>query len=661
MTVQSDFKRYACAIALGLLITAGASAQVPEQINYQGYLADSAGNALTDPVQVRFSLYGVETGGVPLWTDTLAIVPSQGLFTAPLGNPMNPFPVGLFDTPLYLGIQVETDAEMTPRVALTAAPYSNKAADAETVGGMTAASLDQSGDVATLATDVGAAQASLTQLATDVTTVQAGVDTNLSAIDQLQVDVGQAESDIGQLQSDLAATDADLTTVENTLPTLQSRVTGTCSGGSSIRVINAAGTVTCELDDTGPWSVNANSTYVTSGNVGIGTSQPLATLMVDAPAATDALRVRVGAVTRLLVNDNGGVSVGTATPAASNGLFVAGDVGVGTATPAARLSLWDVDWQMTLLNPNAGGNEWHVGSSADSWGAGGGKLVFSPTSSSGNAAMVMDENRNVGISTVAPETRLHVKGGSDVSPAGGGYLTLGDTGGTNIALDNNEIMARNNGAAASLALNAQGGEVTINANGDLFGNAARIVGTVEFAGSSGSLLMEPQPTGGGTESTIFLRPDRFEGGGLGKSSYPFFSAYARTFYAQLLSSYQAYSDRSLKRDVKPIAGALDVIERLQGVSYAMRKHPHDDGARERSPEEQFSLDHQLGFIAQDVEAVLPQLVQTEPETGLKTVGYMGVIPLLVEAIKEQQRQIETQQATLDAQQAEIAALRRLFQ
>jgi len=56
---------------------------------------------------------------------------------------------------------------------------------------------------------------------------------------------------------------------------------------------------------------------------------------------------------------------------------------------------------------------------------------------------------------------VQVAGGTDSAPAGGGYLVLGSTGGTNISIDNNEIMARNNGAAATLALNAAGGNVTL--------------------------------------------------------------------------------------------------------------------------------------------------------------------------------------------------------
>ena len=48
---------------------------------------------------------------------------------------------------------------------------------------------------------------------------------------------------------------------------------------------------------------------------------------------------------------------------------------------------------------------------------------------------------------------------------------------------------------------------------------------------------------------------------------------------------------------------------------------------------------QAGVIAQDVEKVLPEVVHTD-ENGIKSVAYGNMIGLLIEAIKEQQRQID---------------------
>lgn len=70
-------------------------------------------------------------------------------------------------------------------------------------------------------------------------------------------------------------------------------------------------------------------------------------------------------------------------------------------------------------------------------------------------------SRQVGIGVASAEAPLSLPGGPDASPSAGGALVVGAMSGANIAVDSNEIMARNNGATAKLFLNANGGEVQI--------------------------------------------------------------------------------------------------------------------------------------------------------------------------------------------------------
>jgi hypothetical protein len=73
--------------------------------------------------------------------------------------------------------------------------------------------------------------------------------------------------------------------------------------------------------------------------------------------------------------------------------------------------------------------------------------------------MHLGANGRVGIGTTAPLAPLHVTGGTDAAPGGGGYIQAGNTAGANVVIDDNEIMARNNGAVSNLHINNNGGDV----------------------------------------------------------------------------------------------------------------------------------------------------------------------------------------------------------
>lgn len=90
------------------------------------------------------------------------------------------------------------------------------------------------------------------------------------------------------------------------------------------------------------------------------------------------------------------------------------------------------------------------------------------------------------------------------------------------------------------------------------------------------------------------------------------------------------SDRNLKENIRPIIGALDMVESLTGVYFDwtddyIAKHGGEDGV--------FVRKHDVGLIAQDVEAVLPEIVATRDD-GTKAIKYDRLVALLIEAIKE---------------------------
>ena len=87
----------------------------------------------------------------------------------------------------------------------------------------------------------------------------------------------------------------------------------------------------------------------------------------------------------------------------------------------------------------------------------------------------------------------------------------------------------------------------------------------------------------------------------------------------------AYSDEKLKDNIVTIENPIEKVKAIRGVTY--NRNDIEDRPR------------QTGVVAQEVEKVLPEVVQTNDE-GTKTVAYGNMVGLLIEAIKEQQAQID---------------------
>ncbi|HRI22586.1 MAG TPA: hypothetical protein PLA68_16615, partial [Panacibacter sp.] len=77
----------------------------------------------------------------------------------------------------------------------------------------------------------------------------------------------------------------------------------------------------------------------TNGRLGIGTTSPTALLHINAPASEDALRVQTNGITRLFVDNGGGVSIGSASAGPASGLYVSGNVGIGNIAPSNKLDV----------------------------------------------------------------------------------------------------------------------------------------------------------------------------------------------------------------------------------------------------------------------------------------------------------------------------------
>lgn len=85
------------------------------------------------------------------------------------------------------------------------------------------------------------------------------------------------------------------------------------------------------------------------------------------------------------------------------------------------------------------------------------------------------------------------------------------------------------------------------------------------------------------------------------------------------------SDKRFKKNVNPLEESLEKMSRLQGVSF--------EWDRETFKDKNFKSGKQIGLIAQDVEQVFPELVNTDAE-GYKSLQYEKLTAVLVEAVKE---------------------------
>ena len=102
------------------------------------------------------------------------------------------------------------------------------------------------------------------------------------------------------------------------------------------------------------------------------------------------------------------------------------------------------------------------------------------------------------------------------------------------------------------------------------------------------------------------------------------------------------SDARLKENVKVIGDPITLLNQIRGVYFDWT----EEHIESRGGEDGFFVrKHDIGVIAQEIEAILPEIVATR-DTGYKAVKYEKIVPLLIEAIKAQQIQIDQIQATL---------------
>ncbi len=97
------------------------------------------------------------------------------------------------------------------------------------------------------------------------------------------------------------------------------------------------------------------------------------------------------------------------------------------------------------------------------------------------------------------------------------------------------------------------------------------------------------------------------------------------------------SDKRFKQNIKQLQSVSEKLTKLKGYTYEYNT--------EAFKEKNFSKGKQIGFLAQELKEVFPELV-VENSDGYNYVNYIGMIPVLLEAIKEQQQQINELKAVV---------------
>jgi len=660
--------KYACVVMLSTMlllcslfseaqqsVTTTTDAIVPPLVNFSGAITDVNGKPITAIVGVTFSLYNEQQDGAPLWLETQNVKPnSTGHYTVMLGSTKSQgIPANIFASgeAHWLGVQVQGQAEQ-PRVLLVSAPYALKALDAETLGGQPASAfMPASGNVAsgnssTANTITGTGKKDYVPLWLSTT--------KLGSSKLFQ----SAAGDLG-IGTTTPAANLDVNgtgDIRNTLTLFPNGSAPTLSIQGTAFAVSNTGLVTFVSGQTFP-----GAGTVTSVGSGLGlTGGPITgsgTLSIDTTVVPQ-LKTANTFTGNQTVNGNLTATNVTATQTVSGGVvnattsfdigglpFAFGSYGnqnafLGFAGNSTTTGTYNTASGVAALSVNTTGlSNTATGASAllsNTTGtfntASGVAALRSNTTGDGNTAsgfQALYSNTTANGNTASGNQALYSNTtGASNTADGGGALHSNSTGFNNVADGLQALYSNTAGyentavGGAALYSNTTGNDLTCigydcTAEADGLSNATAI-GAHAVVGASNSLVL------GGTGAYGVKV-------GIGTATPSSVLTIAQGAGHPVSDGWETFSSRRWKTNIQTLHGALGKVEQLRGVSYDLKANGK----------------HEVGVIAEEVGAVVPELVSYE-ENGkdARSVDYSRLTALLIEATKEQQREFRQQGAKL---------------
>lgn len=282
--------------------------------------------------------------------------------------------------------------------------------------------------------------------------------------------------------------------------------------------------------------------------------------------------------------------------------YFGGNVGIGTTAPDNKLHLkggsLEIESGDLRFYPDTSGS----GAEFDYYN--GQLYIGSNTEYSSQWNMVIQDSGNVGIGTTSPVYgKLEIR--TTASNVGGLTLYRGTGATVRHWINSDDVYLIQRGTADTYGISiANTGKVGIGTTSPE--QKLHVAGNIKL--DSGAIVS-------GTRSNFYLALQ----GDRNMVLYDNGSA--------VWNSGTYTSDIRLKKNVKTLDEVLDKLKGIRGVRFNWK----DKDAGES---------REIGVIAQEVEKVFPELVWTDPKSGYKLVKYDKLAPVLIEAIKEQQKEIE---------------------